>query len=120
MSAQQVVDIFDWNPHVAHSVHEQRRTKAGNELPGRHKETFVSFSLEIEDHRFPEDFLSAHLAESNSAEQLAIKRAIAAGCDVAYTFGISCPGDSGFELDANLIEAIRATGASLSFYIYGF
>ena len=120
MAAAQIVDMFGWEPQVAQSVHEQRRTKVGTLLAGDYKQTYLSFPLETGDHDRPEDFLWAHLAEPDSRDQLAIARAIEAGCSVTYAFGISCPGSSGFELEAKLIEAIHCTGVSLSFYLYGF
>lgn len=120
LKADRIIEIFGRKPNVVQSAQEQRRSKAGDELPGVHPITYVSFSLDLGDHEHPEDFLSAHLAEPNSADMRAARLAIEAGCSVTYTFGISCPGSSGFELDAKLIEGIYAAGISLSFFIYGF
>lgn len=119
ISAEQVVDIFGWTPKIAQTVHEQRRTRSGKELPGRYSETFVLFPLDVEDHEFPEDFLSAYLAEPESPGVRAIRRVVDAGCRVTFVFGISCPQSSGFDLDRRLIEAVHLTGASLSFFLYG-
>jgi len=119
MGAAEIVSIFGREPKVAQSAHEPRMTRTGKVLPGRYECTYVVFPLDIDGYDFPDEFLSAHLADAGSAEQLAIRRAVGAGCSVQYFFGISCPGNSGFELSASLIEAVQKSSVSLSFDIYG-
>jgi hypothetical protein len=119
MKAEEIAEIFGRSPNTAQTAHAPRMTRAGAQLPGHYASTYVVFPLDVSGYEYPDQYLAAHLAQPQSGDPHAIRRAVDAGCKVEYFFGISCPGNSGFELDAALIQAIHRSGASLSFDIYG-